>query len=324
MKHILIIGCGNIGVRHLQGLLKITTEKLSIEIVEPSFSAIENAKEYERYENVNQHLIKYFENISMIRKTVDLTIISTTAKNRLEIVEVLLNKIKSMNWILEKVLVQSTLQLEKLTQLLKGERVYVNHWMRMTAWPNNFKNALNKQDKIKIVYISGRQLGLLCNSTHYIDLIEYIFDTKLKKISLNDEELAWFPAKRAGFYEAYGSICLLFENKIKCIISSNPDIQFIENYNFINLEGNSELKLNYLEMMKYELKTFNQSEILKQDLQSNLSKDFSIILNKSSNFQFMLPTLDMVKPANKIFLEFVIDEWKKNTRNKDVKTVPIT
>ena len=324
MKHILIIGCGNIGVRHLQGLLKITTEKLSIEIVEPSFSAIENAKEYERNENVNQHLIKYFENISMIRKTVDLTIMSTTAKNRLELVEVLLNKIKSINWILEKVLVQSTLQLGKLTQLLKGESVYVNHWMRMTAWPNNFKNVLNKQDKINIVYISGRQIGLMCNSTHYIDLIEYIFDTKLKKISLNNGELAWFPANRAGFYEAYGSICLLFENKIKCIISSNPDIQFIENYNFINYEGVSELELNYLEMMKYELKTSSRSEIFKQDLQSNLSKDFSIILNKSNNFQFMLPTLDMVKSANKIFLEFAIDEWKKNTRNKDVKIVPIT
>ena len=108
MYKIAIIGCGQIGSRHLQGLMKLEFPIL-IDVVDSSEEAIKLAK-YRATEIdsiVNSNDIRYFSSITEIEDDIDLCIIATSAKVRLKVLKLLLTLKKVKYLVLEKVLFQS-------------------------------------------------------------------------------------------------------------------------------------------------------------------------------------------------------------------------
>ena len=85
-KKIAIIGAGQLGSRHLQGACK-SSIKVDIEVVDPSESAIEIARErfYEVDNRTNVINIKFFESIEQLSDTLDLVIVATTSGVRFQV-----------------------------------------------------------------------------------------------------------------------------------------------------------------------------------------------------------------------------------------------
>ena len=126
MYKILIIGAGQLGSRHLQGILgsNITA---TIEVVDPSDLSIKNAIERSLEINYDKNKLKvnFYHNLNQISKEIDLCIIASTADKRFDIINSLLTSSKVKNLILEKILFQSINEydiIDKLFGLVEADK----------------------------------------------------------------------------------------------------------------------------------------------------------------------------------------------------------
>ena len=227
-KQITIIGVGNIGFRYLQAILKIE-DIYSILLVEPQ---IEDLKQKLKREiSLINPKIKILKDISSSVFKSDLIIVSTTSKVRLKIIQLLINNDYSGALILEKVLFPNLPTLkegEKIIRKLKGS-IYVNQWMRLSPLKQILMDKGNCNLEIKI----KGNFGILCNSVHYIDLVNEIY--KLNDLRFYRENSFFnsiINSKRIGFNELIG--CLAYKSKeknIKLILEDsviNPKTNDIE------------------------------------------------------------------------------------------------
>ena len=90
-KKITLIGCGNIGSRHLQAIVKLK-ESITIEIVEPDLKAQKLAKSRlnEIKYNEFKHTFFWHKSLSKIKNKSDLVIVATNSKGRINLIEKLL------------------------------------------------------------------------------------------------------------------------------------------------------------------------------------------------------------------------------------------
>ena len=206
MYKILLIGAGQLGSRHLQGLLNVKLP-ISIDVVDPNISSIEIAKKrvleikYD-YDNV---FVNYFNSIDNISPNIDICIIATTANHRYEVIKKIITISKIKNLILEKILFQKQVEYELTAKLLKDNSMncWVNCPRRIFSVYNELRQKITYNEKITLTLIGG-EWGLACNSIHFIDLVcflsdDYIF--ALDTAGLSDI----FESKRLGFYEVSGS-----------------------------------------------------------------------------------------------------------------------
>ena len=88
MKKLAIIGAGQLGSRHLQGLAQINFEA-SIEVVDPNKTSLEIAKQRFKECPDNQNIISasYFQTLSSLSYDVDIAIIATGSKFRFQVLK---------------------------------------------------------------------------------------------------------------------------------------------------------------------------------------------------------------------------------------------
>ncbi len=221
-----IIGVGNIGFRYLQALLNIDYV-IKVNLVEKDISHLEerllktnNArKEITLYEEISEELINS-----------DLIIISTTSAERYSIC----NKLQDIGYfgdlILEKFLFPDQKTLLKSQNLFNKypANIFVNQWMRKTK----LKNILKISKPLEVEIFSDN-LGLLCNSVHFIDLICGTYQLFNFEIDLDLSYIKRIvKSKRPGYMEICGklvwkdkenSVTFSLEDKVK---GNNTDISF--------------------------------------------------------------------------------------------------
>ena len=90
MINILVVGSGNVGSRHIQGLVKNNKKKF-IHIVETSYKSKINTIKRIKDINSNFHDYKFYKNIPIINKKLNLIIISTKSGPRLTILKKILS-----------------------------------------------------------------------------------------------------------------------------------------------------------------------------------------------------------------------------------------
>ena len=93
-KKIILIGCGNIGSRHLQAIIKIN-DVTSIEIVEPNVKAQKLAKLRLNEIKYNKSRKEFFwyKSLSAIKNESDLVVVATNSKGRVSLIKKLLNSL---------------------------------------------------------------------------------------------------------------------------------------------------------------------------------------------------------------------------------------
>ena len=202
---ILIIGAGQLGSRHLQGLAKINRE-IDIYMYDPSSSSIQIAEE--RFHTAKTHFSTTLTSIDSIESApfeLDVAIIATTSDVRLKVLQQLLNNRAVKNIIFEKVLFQDLQDYNIASSLLKKSNSlsWVNCTQRLWPYFKDLKTKYANDPKLKII-ISGSNWGLGCNAVHNTDIAHFLWNLPATHEAFLDQEI--INSKRTGFKEFTGEL----------------------------------------------------------------------------------------------------------------------
>tara|TARA_B110000438_G_scaffold1234_1_gene1195 strand:- start:1693 stop:2661 length:969 start_codon:yes stop_codon:yes gene_type:complete len=320
-KKILIIGCGNIGSRHLQAILKLKN-KVIIEIIEPDLNSQSLAKmrlKEIKYNKKNYQLI-WYNSLSLAKNKSDLVIVATNSKGRVNLIEKLL-KLGHKKFIVEKIVCQSSEEYKKLLLLMKkfNGKAWINTNRRyFEVYQKIIKKFKNSKHIELSVFAGNSDLGT--NAIHYLDLFSWL--TQDYKIKLNGKFLVnqIFENKRGKNFKRFLGIVTGF-NKNSCVsltffpakkesfiiqISGNGNSAYID-----ELEESGYFMSNKRKE-KLNVKFGHTSELTTKIIQDIFSKD-----------DCLLPSLKDLTYAHKELFR-IFNRHIKKTLNKDVNLCPIT
>ena len=321
MKNILVVGVGNFGAWWIICLSKIRSPlKIYCFDLDPSkYDVLKKRIISNQTSASTDHKIHFLNTLNDAPKKFDTIIISTNADVRLKVIQDLRKLFYTTNWIIEKVMVQSSNQLSSLSQCLKDQNVYVNHSRRLQPATNFCKSILQRKSfPSNVTYLGGRW-ELASNSFHFIDLINYWFETKLVKIDVDGLFSQWHASStRKGFFDISGLLIAHFENGIKLCMDwseSNNKAEWI----FEHRDGKT--KYNEVTGQIYE-----NENILATIPLVNFSEMGSLlepIIMRDINQKNNLPTLEEVQSSTSILLDSFLLHWRSSKDNQSVK-VPIS
>ncbi|MDH5404639.1 MAG: Gfo/Idh/MocA family oxidoreductase [Candidatus Heimdallarchaeota archaeon] len=206
VKTIAIIGVGQIGSRHLQGLTHLSIPS-KIFLVDPIEASLDVAiKRYNEIEKNNIHeLIKYYE-ISELPKILDLAIIATSSDIRADVLKLLLKHSKISFLILEKIGFQSESEFEDINILL--QKLNIPTWFNCPRriWSVYKKIKIELMDPLIDIFISGSNIGIGSNLIHFLDLFTYLTENLELSLRLDPNLLHIENSKRMGFIELSGYV----------------------------------------------------------------------------------------------------------------------
>jgi hypothetical protein len=228
MYNIAIIGAGQLGSRHLQGLAK-SSKQFHIYVVDPKRDALVLAKQrFEEVSKLSKNIISFYQSINDLTDNIDLTIIATTANVRRGIIESLLDKCSIKYLILEKVVFQKSEDFKPIQNLLleKGVKTWMNCIRRSFSFYKKIKNELGS-DKLAIE-VKGNNWGLACNGIHMIDLLVFLTEKMDIKINTNELENIIVDSKRNGFKELKGTL-KIYTSRGDTLVLNDRD-KYAENF----------------------------------------------------------------------------------------------
>ena len=207
MINAVIIGAGQLGSRHLQGLVKSKND-LSIYVVDPNKEALETA-DLRSKEISHKQKITFQTEIRDLPRTIDFAVIATNANVRLQVLQALVVHASIKTLILEKVLFQHEDAYNKALELIESHSIqcYVNHPRRAQYIYQKIKHDLKDYSHVKFdIDVFGVNWGLGCNGLHVSDLIEYLFSDEVNSYSIDELDQSLLLSKRKGFNEFTGTI----------------------------------------------------------------------------------------------------------------------
>ena len=144
MKNVVIIGAGQLGSRHLQGL-KTADIEMSIFVVDNNPQSLNLAKE--RYNEITENPkivnINYFQDLGMLPADLDLVIIATGSLIRDQITRLILKQKNVKNIVFEKFLFPSISSYHAISVLLETKHV--------NAWVNCPRRMFSYFDEIDLI-----------------------------------------------------------------------------------------------------------------------------------------------------------------------------
>ena len=207
--NICVIGVGNLGIRHAQAILNAELQVV-LHLVDPDpqlslrvSSIISNQDQKDD--------IKCYAEIKLLPENLDVVIVATTADVRFSILSALLEHAKVKYLVLEKVLFQSTRQIQSAGNLIEksGAKVWVNCPRRMIEVYKSIKGKISSDGPYRI-QIAGSNWGLACNSIHCIDYVSWVTNAPIKAISMEKIDKEILTTKRSGFIEFTGELLIEF------------------------------------------------------------------------------------------------------------------
>ena len=327
MASILLLGAGELGSRHLQGLAKIVGEN-SIFVIDPSKDSLEiSEKRLNEMQNRNlNNKITYNSELFNIPDQIDLAIISTNADIRKKLLDDVVNIKDIKNIILEKFLFQKESEFYEIGELLKNKRInaWVNCARRMYPEFRAIKQKLlNKQ--IRDIRVSGSNWAMASNSIHMIDLFSYLTGSDEYIITDNFLFNHIYENKRPGFIEFNGKIKGRFINNTQFCISCYPgykaDIQ-IEILLEDSLYIIKQIEQKLIIQRKQNNNWFSEEVDFPVYFQSNLTHLVveQILKEKKCDLPTYNESMKLHLPLLKVFTE----QFKKMQKTEDIYKCPIT
>jgi len=319
--HILIVGAGQVGSRHLQAL-SLTKLKIQVSVIDPSNQSLKKTKI--RWKEVvkkkSSISINFYKSVSELSTDVDVALITTSSYERLNVIKQLVNLKKVKYWILEKVLAQSESDIDKIkkeTNTLKSINCWVNNPRRIMDWHKKLRKNIINKGPLEISYSAESNWGLACNSIHFIDLTMWWSGEVIKNINTTKLDKKWFKAKRKGYFEVNGELSILFSKGSKLTIRSNSNIR--SNLIKVSLNDGTQWIIN--EKLG---KAFNSKKKIlngKYEFQSKMTHKLIEQIFKENKCD--LPNIVDSAKAHKPFIKAMLKHWNKSN-SVNQKYVPIT
>lgn len=317
MSNVAIIGAGQLGSRHLQGL-KEASSPLAITVVDSSKESLQVSKErYDAIPAVGEKVINYATSIPELPTELDLVIIATGSKPRAAIVKSLLDYASVKYLVLEKVLFPVLSEYQEIANLIKSKNVrcWVNCPRRMYGM---FKHIKETIDITKPLYMTNadENWGLCCNAIHMIDIFMYLTEEKEYTV-----ETRWLndvieDSKRGGYIEMTGTLKVKTPkgNELTLISENN----FTGEKNFIIENGENFFTISegdgfLLHNKKYEYAMPYQSQL------TGLLADEILKTGGCS-----LSPFDLSVAYHKPFIKAMLEKYNELTCDDNNKLLPIT
>ncbi len=202
----LIIGAGQLGSRHLQGLLKAAVPQ-QVYVLDPFPASLELAAT-RAAEVPHQVPLHFISSMEQLPPALDLVIVATGADVRAEVVQQLLTRHSVRYLVLEKVLFQDLGSYERIRALLDttGTPAWVNHPRRMFAHYRQIREQLAAAPGPLVFSATGSNWGLACNALHLVDLCCFLTGSEVAELDLAWTDPVLHPSKRPGFIEFTGTL----------------------------------------------------------------------------------------------------------------------
>ena len=205
---IALIGAGQLGSRHLQGLARIDIP-VAITVVDPSGDSLEVARK--RFEeipaNSNIARIDFSTSMADLPASADLCIVATNADVRAGVIRDAVVRGAVNRVILEKVLFQDINDYKEISELFRhhGVLAYVNCPRRVYPFYLAMKELLTNRRRL-MFEVAGSHWNMASNAIHLLDLFAFLAGGDRIEITeaLLDREV--MASKRAGYIEFTGSI----------------------------------------------------------------------------------------------------------------------
>lgn len=225
-----IIGTGQLGSRHLQGISKINF-KAEVHLIDPSNESLKLAKErFDQTSNDNVSLFSH-NNISDLPKNLDMVIVSTNSNQRLDVIQKLHTHANVKYWILEKVLFAFEKDYELAGSIFDNQdNVWVNCPRRIYPGYQFLKNLLGNFDNIELC-LSMPDFAIASNALHFIDLFAYLTNNLDMQYHTNGLSEKIIPSKRENYEEVTGTLIvnnskgrLILRNDLKGVVPQTLNI----------------------------------------------------------------------------------------------------
>ena len=323
MKKICLVGCGNVGSRHLQAVAKLPFP-IDVDIVEPGLQSQELGKK--RLDEIKydkeSHVFSWYKDIQDLNDKPDLTIVATTAMGRAD----LLCKLADMGhsrFIIEKMVCQSNEEYERIIKKFHEKEAvgWVNTNPRCFSSYQKLKQYFEDSEMIHFSVTASNVSALGTNTIHYMDLFSYFtqdYNIKLDGGLLIDKI---FPNKRSSqLMEFAGTVVGKIGNGSTITLSFLPSNKIPT---IVNIIGNDkhllvdETNQKVLDMINHEDWKFGFSYEHASDMTTKFSQE---ILEKDS---CGLTTIENSQILHKeIFSMFNLHV--KKVSGKEMELCPIT
>ncbi len=174
-KRVLLVGCGQIGSRHLQAV-GCLPEVASVDVIDCNESslALGQARLNELTDKNSKILYRWLGAIESSSQSVDLCILATSAFGRLKLIKEIFEKTGVTKFIIEKLVAQSVGEYQELLAFAKQKNlsIWVNCPTRSYAVHQYIKSKLDPHEPVIFSEIGGNH-GLICNGIHYVDLFRF-------------------------------------------------------------------------------------------------------------------------------------------------------
>lgn len=291
IETVLLIGTGQLGSRHLQGLHSLPNLS-QIKVVEPFESSRNLAKQrFEEADFPKQVKLVFFD-FKDVGTGMDAAVISTTSAGRIDILAKCL-ELGVRNILCEKVLFQSENELDTAIALQKkfDANIHVNHIYRKIEAFGTLRDRFPHQRIDMEVHVGG--VGMGCNLIHFLDLFSFVTRKEISELKVEISKPV-VQSKREGYVDFAGMSFAHTQAGDSCAVHYNsgvdehaPIISFqVESQNFIFNENSGKiLNLDFL----------GSEQIMQSPRVSNLTGN---VLLEIEAGQTNLPTLAECYKAN--------------------------
>lgn len=324
MSKILIVGCGDLGSRHLQAIGSLSGIK-DVYIVDPKEESLDlGIKRLWQVVDPNPRTNFHWSySITDVAKKGDLCIVATQAKGRCSLIKEIVNKYGYKKFLIEKIVSQSVAEYEDLMSFADEKKVsiWVNCKTRAYGIHQYIHRYLDKNDAIVFNSVGGNH-GLACNGVHTADI--FAFHDGAKEIIKTHECIIpkLFPTKRGEF-----DLCGTLRGKSEK--GSIFSLTFTKGNNAAELITIFSLKcrfiIDHFQGFFYEA---NEPDwkwkyvVMDEDRRvSHMSKVF--VREIIDNSTCILPTLQECYVAHKFILDSLLPHFNK-LLDKDDDICPVT
>ena len=319
MVNICLIGCGRVGRRHLEAMLKVKHE-VNIEVVEPNTESINSTKE------LLPDFNNYFSRIEDVSDNIDICLIATASSVRKKVILNLLKRKTVKNIILEKVVFQNENDFDSMVRVFDDINIncWVNCHLRAQPIYKTLKSYINSERSNIFRYNYSDDFTLSSSAIHILDLFSYLCDDYNVVIKSIDTGTKLEESRHSGCVEFNGNMEVI-NSKGDTLFVTKRDAIFgehmsVSNYDKVYLEtsegDNPRSRMGYM----FEHDTFSR-HIIPYIWQSSLTNSYIGDIIEKSDCE--LSTLKDSAILHKIMLKS-FRVFLKKEYNYDVNDCPIT
>ncbi len=323
---VLIVGCGEIGTRHLQAVASLAMIS-SVEIVDPNQQSLELGKaRLLEIPDLNKDIeFKWLNAIDKATPNGDLCIICTKTDIRPYILDQVSAQLGYFHFLIEKMVAQSVLEYESILDLYRKRdlKIWVN--CKTRAYPFHKRAKLKVNNEPITLSVHGSNNGLATNGIHAADLfLFYDGSTKINSAGSNIDRALHKSKRGTEFFDLSGTIHGVTDKGSQLTISYSKLSQPYEHMTFSS--NNYRCVVDHMNHWAVEsTPDLNWDwQVAKCDenlMISNMTKHFasSIINNSSCD----LPDIEQAFPSHKFILDELLPHFQ-SLIGHDVSKCPIT